>query len=117
LELPSDLDFVEPEWIVYFINSNDFFTMVLEDYSKVNLVLEGSENFNMKADLVAGEIVYVEEGLYEDGVTVYIPKDDAVEILNNVDNINFVNFLVFAAKVHTDPVELKQEVINKVLGL
>ncbi|MBT4174863.1 hypothetical protein HOE07_04260 [archaeon] len=117
LVLPEEYGFVDAGWIVWFINSNDFFTFILEDYDKVNLVLEDDVNFNIKADLVNGEIVHIEEGLHSDGVSVYIPADTAVEILNNAENINFVNFLVFAAQVRTEPESLKQDVINKVLGL
>mgnify|MGYP003974204907 FL=1 len=117
LVLPEKYGLIDPEWIVWFINSNDFFTYILEDYDRVNLVLEDDVNFNIKADLVGGEIVHIEEGLHADGVSVFIPAGDAVEILNNMDNINFVNFLVFAAKVRTEPVEVKQDVINKILGI
>ena len=117
LVLPEEYGLIDPEWIVWFINSNDFFTYILEDYDMVNLILEDDVNFNIKADLVDGKIVHIEEGLHADGVSVYIPADDAVDILNSIDNINFVNFLVFAAKVRTEPVELKQEVINKILGI
>lgn len=117
LVLPAEYGFVDPEWIVWFINSNDFFTFILEDYNEINLVLEDDVNFNIKADLVDGKIVYIEEGLYEDGITIYVPAEDAVNILNNADNINFVNFLIFAAKVRTEPESLKQDVINKILGL
>ncbi len=117
LVLPEEYGFVDAGWIVWFINSNEFFTFILEDYDKVNLVLEDDVNFNIKADLVGGEIVYIEEGLHSDGVSVYIPASTAVEILNNAENINFVNFLIFAAQVRTEPESLKQDVINKVLGL
>jgi hypothetical protein len=116
LTLPEEYDVLDPEWVIYFINSNEFFTYILEDYPKVNLILEGDTNFNIKADLNNGVITYVEEGLHDDGVSIYIPGEDAVDILDNINNINFINFLVFASKITTDPVELKQEVINKILG-
>ena len=117
LELPEKFGLIEPEWIVWFINSNDFFTYILSDYDRVNLILTDDENFNIKADLENGKIVHVEEGLYDGEISVLVPADDAIDIFNNIDNINFVNFLVFAAKIETDPPELKQEVINKILGL
>jgi len=117
LELPEEYEVLDPEWVIYFINSNEFFTYILEDYPKVNLILQGDTNFNIKADLENGQITYVEEGLHDDGVSIYIPGEDAVDILENINNINFINFLVFTAKITTNPIELKQEVINKILGL
>jgi len=117
LELPEEFGLLDPEWIVWFINSNDFFGFILEDYNEVNLIIESDTNFNIKADLENGKIVHVEEGLYEDANSIIVPYEDAVNILNNAENINFINFLIFAANVRTDPPELKQEVINKILGL
>jgi len=117
LDLPDDWEVENPETIVWFINSNDFFSYILSDYDKVNLIIKDDENFNIKADLENGKIVKVEEGLYEGEVSIIIPLGMALEILNNADNINFLNFLVYATQIETDPPELKQEVINKILGL
>lgn len=117
LDLPDEWNVENPEMIVWFINSNDFFATILKDYNKINLIIDDETDFNIKADLENGKIVRVEEGLYEGEISIIIPLNSALEILNNADNINFLNFLVFAVEVRTDPPELKQEVINKILGL
>ncbi|MFH1637147.1 MAG: hypothetical protein ABIB71_01850 [Candidatus Woesearchaeota archaeon] len=62
-------------------------------------------------------ITSLENGLHSDAeVTVYVPLRDALNIFNNAQNINFVNFLMFAINVRTDPAHVKQDVIRKILS-
>lgn len=105
------------EAIVYFINGNPFFTKVMADFSKANLVFEDSGgNLELKIELDNGKITLVDDGSYTDAdVTLYVPLRDALNILNNAANINPINLLTFAASVRTYPVEVKNEVIQKVL--
>jgi hypothetical protein len=108
------------EAIVYFINGNDFFTNIMADFDTANLVFEDDENareLQLKITLDAdGQIIFVEDGLYDDAdVTLYLDLMQALNILNNAANINPVNLLVFAADVRTEPEEVKNEVIAKVL--
>lgn len=111
---------LDAEVIVYFINSNNFFTNIMADFDTANLVFEDEENareLQLKIDVDNdGQIILVEDGLYDNAdVTLYVDLMQALNILNNAANINPVNLLVFAADVRTDPAEVKNEVISKVL--
>jgi len=109
---------LDAEAIVYFINTNPFFTKVMADFPKANLVLaDPAGNVELKITLDNnGKITLIENGLHEEyDVTLYVSLRDAINILNNAANINPITLLKFAVSVTTDPIEIKQQVIEKVL--
>ncbi len=108
---------INAEAVVYFINNNEFFTKVMSDFDKANLVFEDDENLYLKVMLDNdGKITSIDEGEYSNAdVTLYIPIMDALNILNNAANINPINLISFAINVRTDPAETKNEVIGNVL--
>jgi uncharacterized lipoprotein NlpE involved in copper resistance len=109
---------LDAEAIVYFINTNQFFIKIMKDFPNANLVLEdATKNIELKIDIDNdGKITSVEDGLHNNyDVTLYVPLRDALNILNNAANINPITLLKFAVSVRTDPIEVKQEVIDKVL--
>ncbi len=117
-DLAEDFGF-DAEAIVYFINLNNFFNNVMSDFDKANLVFEDdSGNLELKIDISNdGQIELVDDGLYGNAdVTLYVPLKDALNILNNAENINPINLISFAINVRTDPVETKDEVLRKVIN-
>ena len=117
-DIAEDFGF-DAEAIVYFINSNVFFTKVMSDFDKANLVFEdGSGNLELKIDVDNnGQIELLDDGFYDDAdVTLYVPLNDALNILNNAENINPINLIAFAINVRTNPVEVKDEVLRKVIN-
>lgn len=109
---------IDAEAVVYFINSNEFFTKVMKDFPKANLVFE-DDGRELKLRVLVGDdgkIISIEEGEFDDAdVTLAVPLIDALNIFNNAANINPLNLLSFAVNVRTDPPEIKNEVIGKVL--
>ncbi|MBU0535543.1 MAG: hypothetical protein KKE20_01155 [Nanoarchaeota archaeon] len=111
---------IDEEAVVYFINSNDFFTKIMKDFPKANIVIEDPEN-NRELDLRVeidndGKIELLEDGSFSDAdVTLKVPLRDALNIFGNAQNINPLTLIGFAANVQTDPLEVKDEVIKKVL--
>ncbi|MBW2974039.1 hypothetical protein KY346_06655 [Candidatus Woesearchaeota archaeon] len=111
---------LDAEGIVYFINENTFFTKVMSDFGKANLVFDDAENdreLKLKVKLDKnGKIVLLDDGHYSDAdITLYVPLIDALNILNNAANINPLNLITFAVHVTTDPPEIKNQVIQNVL--
>jgi hypothetical protein len=110
---------LDAEAIVYFINTNKFFTIIMADFPKANLVLTDADgNVELKINIDnQGKITLVDDGLHEEyDVTLYVPLRDALNILNNAANINPITLLKFAVSVTTDPIEVKQQVLEKVLN-
>ena len=105
--------------VVYFINSNDFFTNVMKDFPKANLLIEDEDRELKLRVLIDGEgkITLLEDGEYSDAdVTLIIPLRDALNIFNNAENINPFTLISFAINVRTEPAEIKNQVIQKVLS-
>ena len=110
---------IDEEMIVYFINSNVFFTNIMKDFPKVNLVMEDDDrNLELKATIGSdGKITLLEDGLHGDAdVTIYVPLRDALNIFSNANNINPLTLLSFAVNVRTEPVEIKDQVIRDVIA-
>jgi len=109
---------IDADMVVYFINNNLFFTKVLSDFHKVNLVIENSSRkleFRVLIDS-DGKITLLEDGKYDDAdVTLIVPLRDALNIFGNAQNINPATLLGFAVNVRTEPADIKNEVIQKVL--
>ena len=111
---------IEEEMVIYFINENAFFTNVMKDFPKANIVIEDKDN-NRKLKLrvkidAAGKITLLEDGQYNDAnVTLKVPLRDALNIFGNAQNINAVTLIGFAVNVRTEPEGIKNEVIRKVL--
>ncbi|MBW3022767.1 hypothetical protein KY308_01550 [Candidatus Woesearchaeota archaeon] len=111
---------IDEEAVVYFINNNEFFTKIMKDFPKANIVIEDSEN-NRELDLrvkigIDGRIELLEDGKFSDAdVTLKVPLRDALNIFGNAQNINPLTLIGFAANVRTEPSEIKDEVIQKVL--
>ncbi|MBU1632673.1 MAG: hypothetical protein KJ580_05665 [Nanoarchaeota archaeon] len=111
---------IDEEMVVYFINSNDFFTKVMADFPKANLVIEDKDNDReLKLRVLiddSGKITLLEDGEYSDAdVKLIVPLRDALNIFGNAENINPITLLGFAVNVRTEPVGVKNEVIQKVL--
>jgi len=109
---------IDEEMVVYFINSNEFFSKVMKDFPKTNLLIEDDDReLRLRVQINnAGKITRLEDGEYGDAdVTLIIPLRDALNIFNNAENINPITLIAFAANVKTEPVEIKNQVIQKVL--
>jgi hypothetical protein len=111
---------IDEEAVVYFINNNAFFTKVMKDFPKANIVIEDPENSRELRLRVSisdeGKIVSLEDGRYSDAdITLMVPLRDALNIFGNAQNINVITLIAFAANVRTEPPEAKNEVIQKVL--
>jgi hypothetical protein len=111
---------IDEEAVVYFINNNEFFTKVMKDFPKANIVIEDSENsreLDLRVSIGSeGKIESLEDGQYSDAdITLKVPLRDALNIFGNAQNINLITLIIFAANVRTEPPEIKDEVIQKVL--
>lgn len=111
---------IDEEIVVYFINNNKFLTKVIKDFPKANLLVEDKEN-NRELKLRAlinsdGKITLLEDGEYGNAdVTLIIPLRDALNIFSNAENMNPLNLISFAINIRTEPAEIKNQVIQKVL--
>jgi len=109
---------IDEDMIVYFINNNAFFTKVMRDFSKANIVIEDEDRELMvRVDLDSdGKIISLEDGVFSDAdVTLKVPLRDALNIFSNAQNINALTLMAFAVNVKTEPASVKDEVIRKVL--
>jgi len=109
---------IDEEMVVYFINSNGFFKNVLKDFPKANLVVvDDDRELNLRVLINNdGEITLLEDGEYSDAdVTLIVPLRDALNIFNNAQNLNPLNLIGFAINIRTEPANIKNEVIQKVL--
>lgn len=111
---------IDEELIVYFINNNAFFNKVMKDFPKGNLVIEDKENdreLRLRVTIDgAGKIILLEDGEHDDeDVTLIIPLRDALNIFSNAQNINPLTLIGFAINVRTEPAEIKNQVLQKVL--
>ncbi len=112
---------INEEAVVYFINNNLFFNKIMKDFPKANIVIEDKEN-NKELDLKVtidenGKIKLLEDGSFGDAdITLIAPLRDALNIFGNAQNINPITLIGFAANVRTDPPEIKNEVIQKVIN-
>jgi hypothetical protein len=107
--------------VVYFINNNEFFRKIMEDFPRSNILVEDDENnreLKLKVNVDnEGYITLVEDGEHDNAdVTLIIPLTDALNIFGNAQNINPVTLIGFAINVRTDPPEIKNQVIQKVLS-
>lgn len=110
---------IDEEVVVYFVNNNLFFTKVLSEFDKSNLVFEDDDrNLEFKVDFDEnGKIIYLGDGAYSDAdVTLYVPLNDALNLINNAENINPLNLIALAVNVRTEPEHIKDEIIQKVLS-
>ncbi|MFC1732515.1 hypothetical protein ACFL6I_19600 [candidate division KSB1 bacterium] len=111
---------IDEEAVVYFINNNDFFTKIMKDFPKANILIEDPDN-DRELDLRVsidndGKIELLEDGQHNNAdVTLKVPLKDALNIFGNAQNINPITLIAFAANVRTDPPGVKDEVIQKVL--
>jgi hypothetical protein len=111
---------IDEEMVVYFINSNAFFTKVMKDFPRANIVIEDKDNsrelkLRVRIDN-SGKITRLEDGEYDNAdVTLIVPLRDALNIFSNAANINPLTLLGFAANVRTEPANIKNQVIQKVL--
>lgn len=106
--------------VVYFINGNAFFGKVLKDFPKSNLVIEDKDNSReLKLRVLIdgdGKVTLLEDGEHSDAdVTLRVPLRDALNVFNNAANINPLTLLGFAANVKTEPIGIKNQVIQKFL--
>jgi hypothetical protein len=111
---------IDEELVVYFINNNVFFTKIMQDFPKANLVFEDTENNRILQLRVLvgddGKISLLEDGRHDDAdVTLILPLRDALNMFGNAQNINPFTLLGFAVNARTEPVEIKNEVIQRVL--
>ena len=111
---------IDEEMVVYFINGNEFFRKIMKDFPESNIVVEDDENnreLKLKVDVDSeGYITFVEDGEHSDpDVTLLVPLADALNIFGNAQNINPVTLIGFAINVRTEPPEIKNQVIQKVL--
>ena len=110
---------IDEEAVVYMVNNNVFFTKVLSDFSKGNLVFEDKETGDVKLKIkfdASGKLTYLGDGSYDDAdVTLYVPLKTALNIVNNIDKLNPLTLLSFAVSVRTEPANVKQNVISKAL--
>jgi len=111
---------IDEEMVVYFINENEFFTKIMKDFSKANLVFEDEDNGReLKLKVIIGDdgkIMFLDDGEYSDAdVTLILPLRDAINIFNNAANINPITLIGFAVNLRTEPPEVKDEVIKNVL--
>ncbi len=109
---------IDEEMVVYFINSNDFFTRIMKDFPRANLVVEDDDRELRLRVLVDsdGKIALLEDGSYDDAdVTLIVPLRDALNVFSNAKNINPLTLIGFAVNVRTEPAAIKNEVIQKVL--
>ncbi|MBU0962666.1 MAG: hypothetical protein KKD48_02050 [Nanoarchaeota archaeon] len=111
---------IDEEAVVYFINNNLFFTKIMKDFPKANIVIEDTEN-NRELDLrvtidESGKIKILEDGQFSDAdVSLIVPLRDALNIFGNAQNINPITLIGFAVNVRTEPPEIKNQVIQKVI--
>ncbi len=109
---------IDEEMVVYFINNNAFFTNIMKDFPKANIVIEDdSRELKLRVKIGSdGKITLLEDGEYSDAdVTLKVPLRDALNIFGNAQNINPLTLLGFAVNVRTEPPEIKDQVIQKVL--
>jgi hypothetical protein len=109
---------IDEEMVVYFVNSNNFFTKILKDFPKANLLIKDNDRELKLRVLINenGKITLLEDGEYNDAdVTLIVPLRDALNIFNNAENINPLNLIGFAINVRTEPVDVKNRIIQKVL--
>jgi hypothetical protein len=109
---------IDEEMVVYFVNSNDFFTKILKDFPKANLLIKDSDRELKLRVLISGDgkITLLEDGEYNDAdITLIVPLRDALNIFNNAENINPLNLIGFAVNVKTEPANIKNQIIQKVL--
>ncbi len=110
---------LDAEAIVSFLNSNPLFQTLFGGMDKVNFKVEdevNSRTINLKVDIENGFIVKVRDGLYDNAdLGLIMPLDDLMNIINNVENINFGNFLRFAVNIRTEPESMKAELVKKLL--
>jgi len=109
---------IDEEMVVYFINSNEFFTKIMKDFPKANLVVEDDDK-KLKFKILVdddGKITLLDDGEHSDpDVTLLVPLRDALNIFSNAQNINPITLIGFAVNVKTEPIEIKNQVIQKVL--
>jgi len=109
---------IDEEMVVYFINSNAFFTKIMKDFPKANLIVEDDDRklkFKIRVD-DQGKITLLDDGEHSDpDVTLIVPLRDALNIFSNAQNINPITLMGFAVNVKTEPVEIKNQVIQKIL--
>lgn len=111
---------IDEDMVVYFINGNSFFTKIMKDFPKANIIIDDKDNGReLKLRVLIdndGKIKLLEDGEYSNAdVTLIVPLRDALNIFNNAANINPITLLGFAMNVKTEPAEIKNEVIQKVL--
>jgi hypothetical protein len=92
----------------------------MQDFPKANLVFEDTENNRILQLRVLvgddGKISLLEDGRHDDAdVTLILPLRDALNMFGNAQNINPFTLLGFAVNARTEPVEIKNEVIQRVL--
>ena len=107
--------------LVDFINSNPYFTGILKDFSLVNIVFESSAgNQEANAEISGGKITKLLNGLNKNAkVTVWLPLEETKAIVEKNaqgQTPGTLDLLAFAAKMRTDPPELKEKMIQKAMG-
>lgn len=109
---------IDEEAVVYFINNNEFFTKIMKDFPKANIIIEDDgRELDLRVTVGSdGKIKLLEDGKFNDAdVTLKVPLRDALNIFSNAQNINPLTLLGFAVNVRTDPPEIKDQIIQKVL--
>ncbi|MBW2968170.1 hypothetical protein KY362_06820 [Candidatus Woesearchaeota archaeon] len=111
---------IDEEMVVYFVNGNAFFRKILRDFPRANLAIHDDDNYRTLSLKIRidddGYITSVEDGYFDDpDVTLVVPLQDALNIFSNAQNINPVTLIGFAINVRTEPAEVKDDVIRKVL--
>ncbi|MFH1752379.1 MAG: hypothetical protein ABH821_05590 [archaeon] len=111
---------IDAEALVVLINNNTFFRFILAEFPQVNLKIDDSYNDRqIQLKILVNEqgfITRVDDGLYENATLTFVsPIDDVLNIIANADNINFFNALKFVINVKTEPPEMKNYLVMKVL--
>ena len=111
---------VDANAIISFINNNSFFSNIISDFKQTNLVFEDEENereLKLKVKTNRGKISEVKDGHHKKAdVTIYLDLEDALEMVEDYEDVSIFRMLRFAKNVRTEPSSVKREVISKVLS-
>ena len=109
---------IDAESLVQAINENTIADKVLREYSNINLLIEdklSNDEIKLLATFENSKVISVTDGNQSSAdFTVIMPKEELLEVVDNLDNLTLKEVLDLAAKVETDPRAVKFELIGKV---
>jgi hypothetical protein len=110
---------VNADAIINFINNSSLFSNIISDFKHTNLVFEDEENerdMKLKVKTSKGKVSEVSDGHHKKAdVTIYLDLEDALEMVEDYEDVNIFRMLSFAKNVRTEPSHIKREIISKVL--